>query len=122
MTKTDTTQPVIQVPLPGFGLIEQNESILTLLQACAMINGKHEAYKIAAGKHLPEGIKAPEFKIAGHSPSQWFEVIEIKIAKIAHAKELAKLKSIKDTLESNLSQEMKLANDLKKISSLLNEE
>lgn len=95
---------------------------MRLLQACSSIDGKVEAYNKAAGKYLPEGIKKPELIIEGHSPKAWLEVISIKIVEIAHKKELDKLKSVKSTLEANLSQEMKLANDLAKISELLNEE
>lgn len=122
LSRTDKTEAVITVALPGFGDLSKVDDLSVLIQACANIDGKAEAFKASATKHLPESVKAPEFKIAGHSQKAWIEFIESKIAKVAHAKELAKLKTVKDTLESNLSQEMKLANDLKKISELLNED
>ena len=122
LSRADKTEAAITVELPGFGDLSKIDDLSVLIQACANIDGKVEAFKASATKHLPESIKAPEFKIAGHSPKVWINFIESKIAKVAHAKELIKLKTVKDTLESNLSQEMKLANDLKKISKLLNED
>lgn len=122
LSKTGKVKPTIEVPLPGFGHINQIDSVLVLLQAAANVDGKLEAYNISATKHLPEAIKAPAFTIAGYSAKAWIEVIEIKIAEVAHKKELEKLKAVKATLESNLSAEMKLANDLKNISKLLSED
>lgn len=122
LSKTNNVPPVITTGLPGFGPISQLNDVMRLLQACSSIDGKLEAYNNAANKYLPEGIKKPTFLIEGHSPEVWLEVITIKISEISHKKELDKLKSVKATLEANLSQEMKLANDLAKISELLNED
>jgi hypothetical protein len=122
LSKNNSTVPVITTGLPGFGPISQINDVMRLLQACSSIDGKLEAYNNAANKYLPEGIKKPTFLIEGHSPAAWLEVITIKISEISHKKELDKLKSVKATLEANLSQEMKLANDLAKISELLNED
>lgn len=122
LSKNDSTVPVITTGLPGFGPIANINDVMKLLQACSSIDGKVDAYNKAADKYLPEGIKKPAFVIEGHSAAAWLEVITIKIAEIAHKKELDKLKSVKATLEANLSAEMKLANDLAKISELLNEE
>lgn len=122
LSKNDSTVPVITTGLPGFGPIANINDVMKLLQACSSIDGKLEAYNNAASKYLPEGIKKPNFTIEGHSPKAWLEVISLKIAEISHKKELDKLRSVKATLEANLSQEMKLANDLAKISELLNEE
>lgn len=122
LSKSTTTVPVIAVGLPSFGPIANINDVMRLLQACSSIDGKVEAYEKAANKYLPKGIKKPELTIEGHSPKVWLEVISIKIAEISHKKELDKLKSVKATLEANLSQEMKLANDLAKIADILNEE
>jgi len=122
LSKNDSTVPVITKKLPGFGTIADINDVMRLIQACSAIDGKVEAYKTAAAKHLPEGAKVPRFMIEGHSPEEWIQVIELKICEISHKKELDKLKTVKATLEANLSQEMKLANDLAKISELLNEE
>jgi hypothetical protein len=122
LSKNDSTVPVITTGLPGFGPIANINDVMKLLQACSSIDGKVEAYNKAGDKYLPEGVKKPSLVIEGHSPAAWLEVITIKIAEISHKKELDKLKSVKATLEANLSQEMKLANDLAKISELLNEE
>lgn len=122
LSKNDSTVPVITTGLPGFGPIANINDVMKLIQACSSIEGKEEAYNKAADKYLPQGIKKPTFTIEGHSPKAWLEVISLKIAEISHKKELDKLRSVKATLEANLSQEMKLANDLAKISELLNEE
>jgi hypothetical protein len=122
LSKNDSTVPVITTGLPGFGPIANINDVMKLLQACSSIDGKVDAYNKAADKYLPEGVKKPLLVIEGHSPAAWLEVITIKIAEIAHKKELDKLMSVKATLEANLSQEMKLANDLAKISELLTEE
>jgi len=122
LSKNDSTVPVITTGLPGFGPIANINDVMKLLQACASIDGKQESYNNAADKYLPEGIKKPVLIIEGHSPQAWRDVIVLKIAEISHKKELDKLRSVKATLEANLSQEMKLANDLAKISELLNED
>ena len=122
LSKNDSTVPIITKKLPGFGTIADINDVMRLIQACSSIDGKVEAYKVAAVKHLPENTKVPRLMIEGHSPEEWIQVIELKICEITHKKELDKLKTVKATLEANLSQEMKLANDLAKISELLNEE
>lgn len=122
LSKNDSKTPVIVQGLPGFGPIANINDVMRLLQACSSIEGKVEAYNKATDKYLPEGIKKPVLTIEGHSPSAWLEVISLKIVEISHKKELDKLRSVKATLEANLSQEMKLANDLAKISELLNED
>lgn len=122
LRKGESTIPVITQGLPGFGPIANLNDVMRLLQACASIDGKVASYNASVEKYLPEGIKKPALLIEGHSPSAWIEVITRKIAEISHKKELDKLLSVKATLEANLSQEMKLANDLAKISELLNED
>ena len=122
LTGNNAKVAVITQPLPGFSDIHKTDSILTLLQACGSVEGKSESYAKMATKYLPEGSKAPVFKIEGYTTEEWLAYLSDKISQLIHKKELQKLKSIKETLESNLSQEMKLANDLKKISELLGEE
>jgi len=122
LSKNDSTVPVITIGLPGFGPIANINDVMRLLQACSTIDAKSEAYDKAADKYLPEGVKKPTFAIEGFSAKAWLDVISLKISEISHKKELDKLRSVKTTLEANLSQEMKLANDLAKISELLNEE
>ena len=122
LSKNNSTAPVITIGLPGFGPIANINDVMKLLQACSTIDAKVEAYDKAADKYLPENVKKPVFVIEGFSPKAWLDVISLKISEISHKKELDKLRAVKTTLEANLSQEMKLANDLAKISELLNEE
>ena len=119
LTKGDKKEVVITVELPGFGNISKNESVMNLIQACSSVEGKEEAYKKAAAKYLPENVKTPPFILAGHSAKQWLDFISERIVEVAHKKELEKLRTIKSKLEENLSQEAKLANDLKAISNIL---
>lgn len=122
LTKNDTKVKPITVQLPGFGDISKNECLMSLIQACSSVEGKEAAYKAAATKYLPEGVKAPSLKINGHSVNEWLEFLKERITEVAHKNELEKLRKIKTTLEENLSQEAKLANDLKKISEILVDE
>lgn len=122
LSKGDVIIPIITVGLPGFGTIDKMKDVMTLLQACSSVQGKLEGYNFAATKYLPSSTKAPLFKLNGHTAKEWLDVLQTKISEVTHAKELAKLNAVKTTLESNLSQEMKLANDLKKINEILNED
>jgi hypothetical protein len=122
LTKGKKVAPVITVQLPGFGEVTKINDLSTLISACSSVDGKQEAFLAAAKKHLPEGIKAPAFKINGHSANEWNELLETRIAEVAHQKELEKLRQVKTKLEENLSQEAKLANDLKAISNILGED
>ena len=122
LTKADNSTPAILDALPGFGPIGGMKDVSTLLQACSSIQGRLDGYNAAADKYLSSNTKAPVFKLNGHTAKEWLDVIQIKLSEVVHAKELAKLNAVKTTLESNLSQEMKLANDLKKINEILNEE
>ena len=110
----------ITVELPGFGLIKDIDDVSELIKALSSVDGRKEAYDKAAEKHI-KGIKIPEFKLEGHSHKEWIDQISSQVLKVAHKKELEKLKEIKTTLEANLSQEAKLANDLKRIASILSE-
>ena len=122
LSKRDNTELVIVAALPAFGRIDSIKDVMTLLQACSSVEGKYESYLKIAAKYLPAGTKAPVFKIQGHTAKEWLDFIQLRINEVTHSKELAKLTAVKLTLESNLSQEMKLANDLKKINEILNEE
>jgi hypothetical protein len=122
LSKNDSVKPVITQQLPGFTDIHKTDSIIALLAACGSVEGKTESFNKMADKYLPTGSKKPEFKIEGVSPKEWLDYLQIKISEITHKKELDKLRSVKTTLEANLSQEMKLANDLAKIADILNEE
>jgi hypothetical protein len=122
LTVNNDIKPVITQQLPGFTDIHKTDNIVTLLAACGSVEGKTEQFNKMADKYLPTGSKKPEFKIEGNTPKEWLSYLQVKIAEITHKKELEKLRTVKSTLEANLSQEMKLANDLAKISELLNEE
>ncbi len=122
LTKGKTGATVIDKPLPGFGDVSKVDDLQALISACSSVENKETFYHQSAKKYLPEGIKAPAFKINGFSANQWLDFLQERIVEVAHKKELEKLKTIKAKLEENLSQEAKLANDLKSISSILAED
>lgn len=122
LTKGKVREVNIDKPLPGFGETNKLDDLQKLIEACSSVENKEKHYVLAGAKYLPQGIKAPAFKINGFSAAQWLEHLEERIIEVAHKKELDKLKQIKAKLEENLSQEAKLANDLKSISSILSED
>jgi len=108
--------------LEDFGRIEDIDDVETLIKAASMVLGKEKAYKEAAKVVVPAGIKVPQFTISGHKAKDWIEAIESRVVEVAYKTELKKLEEVKKTLEENLSAEMKLANDLKKIATILKDE
>jgi hypothetical protein len=122
LSKGDKSTPTITVGLPGFGIVGDMKDVATILQAFSSVEGKLNGYNAAADKYLSSTTKVPVFRLNGHTAKEWLDVLQVKLSEVVHAKELAKLNAVKTTLESNLSQEMKLANDLKKINEILNEE
>lgn len=119
LTSNDDNIKVITKELPGFDKIHSTEDVVLLLKAVSSVKGKSEAYDAVAAEYLPEGFKKPAFELAGHSSKEWLEYLKSKIATVAHKKQIEKLKAVKKTLEENLSQEAKLANDLAKIAGIL---
>ena len=119
LTKGTTDKVVIQVPFPGFGLITSNESVSTLVQALATLDAKELNFKNTLEKYKIDSKSS--LIIAGHNVVNWRNEILSRITEVSHKKELDKLRSIKKTLEENLSAEAKLANDLKNIANLLSE-
>ena len=107
--------------LTGFGPIAQINNLSHLIQAYTMVSSKEAAFKETCSIPglIPEGIKAPVFKIDGSTPSAWLDDIRGKIVEVAHKTQLDKLTKIKTTLESNLSQKAKLAKDLLEINQML---
>lgn len=120
LTKGKADKVIVQVPFPGFGLISSNESVSTLAQALSNLDAKEVNFKNTVEKYNEIDNKTT-LLIAGHSVSVWREEILSRITEVSHKKELAKLRTIKKTLEENLSAEAKLANDLKNIANLLSE-
>ena len=107
--------------LEGFGQIEQISSVMELLKAKSSIQARAAAYKTAA-KDLPEGIKAPPFKISGLSAEAWISDINDRIVLVYNKTQLDKLTQVKNKLESHLSEDMRLQRDLGNIAELLSSE
>jgi hypothetical protein len=105
--------------LLGFGKIKDLSTVELLIKASSMILGKKKAYEEAAKEVLPEYIKVPTFKLDGYTANEWLTDIKARIIEVYHKQELKKLQEVKKTLEENLSAEIKLARDLKKIAEIL---
>jgi len=98
--------------LNGFGTVASITTVENLLKAYSMISSKEAAYQAAVAEILPEGIKKPALKISGSGPTAWKTDIKNRIVVVGRKSELEKLQKVKEKLESNLSQEAKLAKDL----------
>jgi len=105
--------------LPGFGKIKDIATVDNLIKAHSSVVMKAKAYRDSAKEIIPEGIKPPSFVLNGSSESAWVDDIKARVNVVAHKAKLAKLNSIKNTLESHLSEEMKLAKDLAAISEMV---
>jgi hypothetical protein len=114
--------------LPGFGKIENIDKVETLIKAASSVLGREKAYYEAAEEIMPrntEGknlIKVPEFKLEGSTKDAWIDHIKSRMIIVANKTKLEKLEKIKRKLEENLSAEAKLANDLKEIQGIIDEE
>lgn len=102
-------------PLTGFGRVEEISTVEDLIKAHASVRERSESYKRSAKDIVPTGIKIPEMILDGHTTEEWLSHIQSRVGEVTNEKKLASLKEMKKTLESNLSAELKLANDLAKI-------
>lgn len=107
------------VRLEQFGPIKDLNSMMDLIKAASLVMTKTKAYKEAAKEVMPKNVKTPTFLLYGHTEGQWLNDIKRRILTVAHKNELKKLIDIKNTLESSLSAEANLANDLEKIKGIL---
>ena len=112
-------KPKTEVELYGFGYISKITSLDELIKAHSSVSNRKKAYDESAKNIVPEGIKTPVFKLNGHSASEWIEDIKNRAVLVARENELEKLEKVKTTLESHLSEELKLAKDLKDLSEML---
>ena len=108
------------IHLPGFGEINEIEDVQQLIKAHSSINAKEAGFN-ASCKELKLKLKLKPFNINGVTPTQWKNDIGLRINAVANKVQIAKLKKIKNTLESNLSAEAKLAKDLADIAGDMNE-
>jgi hypothetical protein len=118
LPKTNTTT----VKFDAFGAINSMISLEVILKAASVLLLKEKAYNEAVQEFLPEGIKAPKFKINGHTAEEWKSDFRRQAILVGNRTKLEKLKKIKSTLEANLSAEAKLKNDLKNIMTILEDE
>lgn len=109
--------------LEHFGKIQDIKRVGILISAHSSLVNREKCYNESAKKlmlDVYDHLKPPVFKVQGHTVSQWIEEIEERVAYLVHAKELDKLKATKKTLESHLSEDLKLQQDLAKIQTSLN--
>lgn len=109
------------VDLTGFGQIKNISKVEDLIKAHSMLTAKSNAYNSSA-KALDVDPKKYPFIQNGCSLNQWENDIKLRLAVVKNKTELEKLEKVKKLLEENLSQESKLANDLKKAQSILLDE
>lgn len=116
MSKKKEGQQKTKSSLEGFGKIDDIKEVSTLIKAHSAVVNRAAAYKVSAESGIiPDNVKVPTFKIGGHTESQWVDHITTRVAEVANKKQLDGLKEFRDTLEENLSVEMKLASKLAKI-------
>lgn len=101
--------------LTGFGTIDNIATVEDLIKAHASVFERGRAYDKAAAAIVPSGIKVPPFILDGHNEKDWLDHISSRVGEVANEKKLTKLREYAVILESNLSAEFKLANDLAKI-------
>jgi hypothetical protein len=104
------------VEVPGFGTLESITDVQELIKAWSSIKKKYEFF-LEAKKDLGIKLKLKAYTCSGVSIKDWKAAIEIRIAEVANEVQIKKLQEIEKTLESNLSAQDKLSNDLAKINS-----
>ena len=109
------------VNLPGFGSINSQKKVSSLVQMYSSVTARENAYGDALKATGVDAKKYP-FKLEGHTAEAWKNDIKVAIDILSNAVELAKLVKVKATLEANLSQKAKLQNDLAKIGAWLTDE
>ena len=115
----------ITEPLEHFGPIDKINTIGALISAHSSLINREKFYKESAEILIGDkyGKKAPVFKVKGYSVKQWVEQIQERVNYLINKKELDQLNSTKITLESHLSEDLKLQKDLEAIQkNLLNDE
>lgn len=111
--------PVTDKAITGFGKIEDIKDLSTLIKLASSCLGREKSYKEAAKVVMPEGMKTPPFTVNGMTVKNIIEHIKVRSFTVGNETKLKTLKDIQKTLESNLSAEAKLANDLAKIANLM---
>ena len=114
--------PKTKADIPGFGKIDDLIDLATIIKAASAVLGKAKAYRDTAEIIMPEHLKTPVFRLNGMNEEEMLEHLKTRAVEVGNKEKLDKLKKIKFTLEANLSQKEKLANDLKKIQNLLADE
>lgn len=110
--------------LPGFGRIQDIDSLEVLIKAASSIRGKEAGYKAAFKKDFAglTGKKQPAFAIEGHSASLWIKNLQGRYVEIASKEEIAKVKEAISILEDNLSKDAKFNASMQKIAGIFREE
>lgn len=119
---TQPDAPLTDKEIPSFGKIDSITSVKNIIKAASSVLGRQKSYNEASKIVIPEGVKVPTFEVNGMSVKNIIEHLKLRAFEVYNKEKLKKLNNIKSTLESNLSAEAKLANDLKGIQSMLEEE
>ena len=107
---------------PQFGRLSDVNSLSQLIKMQAAINSMQTEYAKAAKEIVPKGVNHAAYTINGHSPATWTEAIKFRANEVSFKKQLTQLENTKSTLESHLSEDLKLQNDLKRIATTLSED
>lgn len=123
LTANSKDRKSIDTELEHFGKIKNINSISTLISAHSSLVNREKFYNESAKLLIDDvysNLKSPVFKVQGHTVKDWIEEIKDRVNYLVNKKELDKLKATKETLESHLSEDLKLQRDLAKIQSDLN--
>lgn len=124
LTKTEEVKKITE-PLEHFGPIDKINTIGALISAHSSLVNREKFYNESAEILIGDkyGKKAPVFKVKGHSVKEWTTQLQARVDYLINKKELDHLNKTKATLESHLSEDLKLQKDLESIQkNLLNDE
>lgn len=104
--------------LAGFGKIEEITSVTKLVRAHASIKQREKAYKESAKEMGVDHNRYP-YEENGIGANTWLKDIGDQVIRTVNKTELDKLEKVKDKLRGHLDEDMKLAQDLADIKSIL---
>lgn len=113
--------PMKTTSLPGFGDLEKQENVSELNKAYSMIMKKSEAY-LEAAKETELDLKKYPFKESDVSAKMWLDYIKRRIKVQQNKDALTKLTTMKNTLETTLSEEEKTKRALQSVVQMLFED
>lgn len=100
--KIETTKFKTNGELPGFGNVQKEEKVDTLIRAYSMVKGKAAAYEAAAADL---GVTNQTFKEGNGDVADWKHDISLRIAIVTQQDELKTLRDLEKEASTFLSQE-----------------